>query len=405
MERRCVAGLPDGWVDAQAAAAASTTRRSSTARRRCSAPLAAVRARPTASLALPRRDATAAGRGVDGRAAARPRSTASRIAGTLELVVLGRGARRPRRRAAPAADACPSRGTPRSRRCRPTGATCSARSSSARPTTSSARRSISAPINPRRDGDRSALRFRCARTVGYGASPEMVRRCLERCDDDEHPSAGAASLRALSRHAAGADAGPGLADGGEHRRQRRGLRALGHTLRATQAQCGRSRVAPLSARRAARRRTARRARRRSRRADASRPPRRACARATGTRPRTRPTCGPRRPARRGRRRRRGSRAAPARPPRARRRRARRRRRPPGTDDGDVLPHGRVGDHVLVGDRLVRGREEVLEVELERAPLAVEQPRVQLADDARRGCAPPCPDGAADARRARTSARP
>jgi hypothetical protein len=38
------------------------------------------------------------------------------------------------------------------------------------------------PINPRRDGERVALRFRCARRAGYGASPGMVRRCLERCD-------------------------------------------------------------------------------------------------------------------------------------------------------------------------------------------------------------------------------
>lgn len=41
------------------------------------------------------------------------------------------------------------------------------------------------PINPRRDGDRFALRFRCAQTAGYGASPGMVKRCLERCDDNE----------------------------------------------------------------------------------------------------------------------------------------------------------------------------------------------------------------------------
>jgi hypothetical protein len=37
------------------------------------------------------------------------------------------------------------------------------------------------PLNPRRDGDRFALRFRCARKAGYGASPQMVARCLERC--------------------------------------------------------------------------------------------------------------------------------------------------------------------------------------------------------------------------------
>ena len=53
------------------------------------------------------------------------------------------------------------------------------------------------PINPRRDGARFALRFRCARTAGYGASPGMVRRCLERCD--EHGIVGAVHvLRVLS---------------------------------------------------------------------------------------------------------------------------------------------------------------------------------------------------------------
>jgi hypothetical protein len=36
--------------------------------------------------------------------------------------------------------------------------------------------------NPRRDGTRAALRFRCARVQGYGVSPQMARRCLERCD-------------------------------------------------------------------------------------------------------------------------------------------------------------------------------------------------------------------------------
>lgn len=36
--------------------------------------------------------------------------------------------------------------------------------------------------NPRRDGKRAALRFRCARQRGYGVSPEMARRCFERCD-------------------------------------------------------------------------------------------------------------------------------------------------------------------------------------------------------------------------------
>jgi hypothetical protein len=37
--------------------------------------------------------------------------------------------------------------------------------------------------NPRRDGTRAALRFRCARVQGYGVSAGMARRCLERCDE------------------------------------------------------------------------------------------------------------------------------------------------------------------------------------------------------------------------------
>ena len=40
-----------------------------------------------------------------------------------------------------------------------------------------------APINPLRFGDAPGFRFRCARTHGYGASPEMVRRSLERLDE------------------------------------------------------------------------------------------------------------------------------------------------------------------------------------------------------------------------------
>jgi hypothetical protein len=39
-----------------------------------------------------------------------------------------------------------------------------------------------APANPARDGNRLAFRFRAARRFGYGVSPEMARRCLERLD-------------------------------------------------------------------------------------------------------------------------------------------------------------------------------------------------------------------------------
>jgi hypothetical protein len=40
-------------------------------------------------------------------------------------------------------------------------------------------------MNPRRDGNRAALRFRCARTRGYGVAPEMARRCFQRCDEEQ----------------------------------------------------------------------------------------------------------------------------------------------------------------------------------------------------------------------------
>ena len=40
------------------------------------------------------------------------------------------------------------------------------------------------PLNPARYGGPIGLRFRCARRFGYGAAPEMVERCFERCDED-----------------------------------------------------------------------------------------------------------------------------------------------------------------------------------------------------------------------------
>jgi hypothetical protein len=52
-------------------------------------------------------------------------------------------------------------------------------------------------MNPRRDGNRAALRFRAARTAGYGVAPGMARRCLERCDAEEIRGS-VAVLRALS---------------------------------------------------------------------------------------------------------------------------------------------------------------------------------------------------------------
>ena len=52
-------------------------------------------------------------------------------------------------------------------------------------------------MNPRREGNRTALRFRSARKAGYGVSPEMAARCLERCDAEQIRGS-VTVLRALS---------------------------------------------------------------------------------------------------------------------------------------------------------------------------------------------------------------
>jgi hypothetical protein len=47
---------------------------------------------------------------------------------------------------------------------------------------------LMSPLNPARpagEPERWALRFRCARRFGYGASPGMARRCFARCDAED----------------------------------------------------------------------------------------------------------------------------------------------------------------------------------------------------------------------------
>ena len=56
---------------------------------------------------------------------------------------------------------------------------------------------LTAPINPTRDPDRVGFTFRCARRAGYGVSPAMARRTLERLDA-EGIEGSVAVLRALS---------------------------------------------------------------------------------------------------------------------------------------------------------------------------------------------------------------
>lgn len=56
---------------------------------------------------------------------------------------------------------------------------------------------LMAPVNPARYGGLPGFRFRVARRFGYGASPEMTRRCLERVDE-EHIRGEFRVLRVLS---------------------------------------------------------------------------------------------------------------------------------------------------------------------------------------------------------------
>jgi len=58
-------------------------------------------------------------------------------------------------------------------------------------------------MNPRRDGDRAAMRFRAARQKGYGVAPEMARRCFERCDAEKiHGTVTVLRVISDSRHVA-----------------------------------------------------------------------------------------------------------------------------------------------------------------------------------------------------------
>lgn len=71
------------------------------------------------------------------------------------------------------------------------------------------------PINPFRNPDAVAFRFRAARTQGYGASPGMVRRSLERLDADGVPG-NVTILRALCETRPVATQGPQWLEGGKN---------------------------------------------------------------------------------------------------------------------------------------------------------------------------------------------
>ena len=65
---------------------------------------------------------------------------------------------------------------------------------------------LCAPLNPTK-ADGIAFNFRAARQAGYGASPSMVRRCLERCDAEQMRGA-VTALRVLSETNPVATQGP-----------------------------------------------------------------------------------------------------------------------------------------------------------------------------------------------------
>jgi hypothetical protein len=73
---------------------------------------------------------------------------------------------------------------------------------------------LAAPLNPARDRSRLAFHFRVARSFGYGVSPGMTRRCLERLDADRIRGS-VRVLRALSDTHNAATQGPVWRVGGK----------------------------------------------------------------------------------------------------------------------------------------------------------------------------------------------
>jgi hypothetical protein len=66
---------------------------------------------------------------------------------------------------------------------------------------------LMAPTNPARFDDRPRFRFRVAHRFGYGTAPVMVRRCLERLDEEDIRG-GVRILHALSETRLWATQGP-----------------------------------------------------------------------------------------------------------------------------------------------------------------------------------------------------
>ena len=189
------AGLPDGWTQGQ-----SATRRYARERRRPG--------RGAARAASPRpiRERATAPR--HGRAAPAGPALLRRLLAGLDGEGITRHARPCRRGGARTREAPPDENLPttlagrlgrsRRERCPRTGATCSALSSLRSSDDASAGRTRGRRRSTRPDtGRRPAFRFRVARRFGYGAAPEMARRCLARLDEEGIPGT-AHTARGLS---------------------------------------------------------------------------------------------------------------------------------------------------------------------------------------------------------------
>ena len=201
MATKLVDRLPGDWERARTAADASSEASTPTAPR-----AARLRSAPAVGRRRSRFRVATDGRG-PGRAGAAgvcsTRLDGERIAGhaRARLVHGAEPPRPPPRAEAAAHDASRVLGRRARDACRPTGATSRRGRARLVATTSTAARSSSRPINPRRDGGRSRFRFRAPPGTATAPPPAMVRRCLERLDDERHRRPRARAARPL-RHAA-----------------------------------------------------------------------------------------------------------------------------------------------------------------------------------------------------------
>ena len=172
--RRIERELPDNWADARLALTVDDDRQRTRAMA-VLAPLAPGRSGSTIRFYAARRGA---GPDLDAVRRALARADAQRIAGTLELVATGEPELQPETARATLAASWDAELAALPDDWSDVYAELELRSGGHLERAAL----LCSPLNPARFGGRPGFRFRCARTFGYGASAEMVRRCLERLD-------------------------------------------------------------------------------------------------------------------------------------------------------------------------------------------------------------------------------